>query len=62
MFGSKNEIVLRFIVCSPPCGCITRFFKNKICPAFSSNPRRITYNLTPQTKQMKTLPLYGEQN
>ncbi len=35
----------------------TRFFKkNKIVPRVS-NPRRITYNLTPQNKQMKTLPL-----
>ncbi len=34
----------------------TRFFKNKTVPRVS-NLRRTTYNLIPQNKQMKTLPL-----
>jgi transposase len=35
----------------------TRFFKNKIKVPRVSNLRKTTYNLTPQNKQMKTLPL-----
>jgi hypothetical protein len=34
----------------------TRFLKNKVVPRIS-NLRRITYNLTPQNKQMKIFPL-----
>ena len=34
----------------------TRLFKNKTMPRVS-NLRRTTYNLIPQNKQMKTLPL-----